>query len=85
MILLFLALFTGLVRLEAVKDAGSFLTSILSVLFVVSTVGIKDHWALLQDAIVPIALILIVSTLLTFAVSGKIAQRITDREEKKHD
>ena len=85
MILLFLALFTGIVPLKAVKEAGSFLTSILPVLFVVATVGLIDHWELLRSALLPIALILILTTLLTFAISGWIAQWITDRKEKRHE
>ena len=85
MILLFLALFTGILPLKAVKEAGSFLTSILPVLFVVATVGLIDHWELLRSALLPIALILILTTLLTFAISGWIAQWITDRKEKCHE
>ena len=85
MILLFLALFTGIVPLKAVKEVGSFLTSILPVLFVVATVGLIDHWDLLRSTIFPIALILILTTLLTFAISGWIAQWITDRKEKCHE
>ena len=85
MIFLFLALSTGIVPLNAVKGAGSFLTSILPVLFVVATVGLMDHWELLRSPLVPIVLILIVTTLLTFAVSGWIAQWIVTRKEKRHD
>ncbi len=85
MVFLFLALLTGIVPLKAVKEAGSFLTSILPVLFVVATVGLMDHWALLRTALVPIVLILLLTTLVTFGISGRIAQWITDRKEKRHD
>ena len=85
MILLFLALSTGIVPLNAVKGAGSFLTSSLPVLFVVATVGLMDHWELLRSALLPIALILLLTTLLTFAISGWIAQWIVSRKEKRHE
>ena len=85
MILLFTALATGIVPLKAVKEAGSFLTSILPVLFVVATVGLMDHWALLESALVPFLLILLITTLLTFAIAGRMAQWIVNRKEKRHD
>ena len=72
--LLFTALCLKLVRLEQVKEAGTFLTSILSVLFVSPTVGIVDDWELIREDLLPILLLLTASTVLTFAVSGRLAQ-----------
>lgn len=76
LVLLFLALCTGLVKLEQVKEAGSFLTSILPLLFVSPAVGIVENWALIRPQLVPIALLLVASTVLTFGISGSIAQRL---------
>ena len=70
--LLFAALCLGLVKVEQVKDAGGFLTSILPLLFVAPTVGIVEHWALIRAQILPIALLLIGSTVLTFGIAGKV-------------
>ena len=72
--LLFTALCLKLVRLEQVKETGTFLTSILSVLFVSPTVGIVDDWELIREDLLPILLLLTSSTVLTFAVSGRLAQ-----------
>lgn len=72
--LLFTALCLKLVRLEQVKETGTFLTSILSVLFVSPTVGIVDDWELIREDLLPILLLLTASTVLTFAVSGRLAQ-----------
>ena len=72
--LLFTALCLKLVRLEQVKETGTFLTSILSVLFVSPTVGIVDDWELIREELLPILLLLTASTVLTFAVSGRLAQ-----------
>ena len=72
--LLFTALCLKLVRLEQVKETGTFLTSILSVLFVSPTVGIVDDWELFREDLLPILLLLMSSTALTFAVSGRLAQ-----------
>lgn len=72
--LLFGALCLGLVKLEQVKETGDFLRSILSLLFVAPAVGIVDHWGLIRPQILPIALLLVGSTVLTFGIAGKVTQ-----------
>ena len=84
-VLLFLALCCKLIRLEQVKEAGGFLTSILPVLFVSPIVGILDNWALIRGALLPMVLLVLASTVLTFGISGRIAQAIMGKEEKKND
>ena len=84
MVLLFLALSTKILPLKAVRESGAFLTSILPVLFVISSVGLMDHWSLLQNALVPVLLILLLTTVLTFAISGRVAQWVLDRKENRH-
>lgn len=79
--LLFLALTFGLVKLERVKDAAGFLTSILPVLFVAPAVGIVDNWALIRPQLIPILLILLATTTLTFGISGAVTQAMGG---KKH-
>lgn len=86
MVLLFTALQCKLISVDAVKDVGGFLTSILAVLFVPPIVALMDHWDLLRANFLPIAVILLFSTVLTFAVSGRLAQAIIKRqEEQNHD
>ena len=76
LVLLFAALCTGIVKLEQVKDVGSFLTSILPILFVSPAVNIVDDWGLIRDDLVPILLLLVGSTVVTFGISGRLAQRL---------
>lgn len=75
LVLLFAALCTGLVKLEQVKEAGGFLTSILPILFVAPAVGIVEHWGLISSRLLPILLVLVGTTVLTFGISGRVAQR----------
>ena len=77
--LLFAALCLGLVKVEQVKEVGGFLTSILPILFVSPTVGIVEHWALIRPQLLPIALLLVASTVLTFGISGRTAQRLAKK------
>ena len=72
--LLFLALCLKLVKVEQVKQTGNFLTSILAILFVSPAVNIVDDWGLIREDLLPIVLIMMGSTLLTFGISGRVAQ-----------
>ena len=81
LVLLFAALCTGLVKLPQVREAGLFLTSILPVLFVAPTVGIAEHWPLIRQELVPICLLLLATTVLTFGISGRLTQRLRKKEE----
>lgn len=75
-VLLFLSLCAGLVKLEEVKEVGGFLVSILPVLFVAPIVGILENWAQIKGVLVPMILLVLASTALTFGISGRIAQWI---------
>ncbi len=86
MVLLFAALALKILPLKAVKDAGSFFTGILPVLFVAPIVSLLDHWALVKDALLPIGLIVVVSTIAVFAVAGWVTQWLVGRKkEDRHD
>ena len=74
--LLFTVLCRKWIRLEQVKDAGSFLTSILPILFISPAVGIMEDWMLIRSELLSIALLLLGTTALTFVVSGRMTQWI---------
>lgn len=76
LVLLLLALGLKIVKVEQVKTVGSFLTSILPILFVAPTVGIVEHWGLIREQLLPICLLLAASTVLTFGISGSVTQNI---------
>ena len=84
LVLLFVALCLKLVKVEQVKEVGGFLTSILPILFVSPTVGIVEHWAVIRPQLLPSALLLLASTLLTFGISGSITQLLSRKGGKKH-
>lgn len=74
--LLFAALCLKIVKIEQVKETGAFLTSIMSVLFVAPAVGIAEDWHMVSDQLVPIMLLVVGSTVLSFGISGRIAQAL---------
>ncbi len=84
-VLLFAALCLKIVKVEQVKEAGGFLTSILPILFVSPMVGLLENWALVRDALLPILLLVLASTVLTFGISGLVTQVFTGKGVKDHD
>lgn len=83
--LLFAALCLGVVKLGQVKEAGGFLTSLLPLLFVSPVAGILENWALIQGSVIPMLALVVVSTVLTFGISGRIAQRRMKKEGRDHE
>lgn len=83
MILLLLALKTGIVKLHQVKQTANFLTGLFPLLFIPGAVGIMELWNILEKLWLPILIVLIPVTILTFAVSGWTTQWIAGR--KKYD
>lgn len=75
--LLFGALCLKLIRVDQVKEAGGFLTSILPILFVAPAVGIAENWGLIAPRLLPILLLLLSSTVLTFGIAGRVAQGLS--------
>ena len=83
-LLLFLALCLKLVKPAQVKPTGDFLISILPLLFVAPVVNLLESWQALADNILPIAVILVVSTVVVFGISGAVTQLALKKGEKRH-
>ena len=83
MILLFVGLLTGGIKLSSVKDTGKFLIEIMPLLFIPATVRLIEAWARMQDFLVAIIVISLVSTVVVAAASGRITQLIINRKAKK--
>lgn len=74
MVMLFLLLWTGILKLDGVKETGHFLVDIMAVLFVCPAVGLLDCWDVLRENWAAIFAIVVVSFLITFGVSGAVTQ-----------
>ena len=84
LIALFVALMTGILKETAIAETANFLISGMSVLFVAPAVNILAYYGVIAPALVPICLIVIVSTFLTFFVSGIVTQLLQKKEDKKN-
>ena len=84
LVLLFLALCTGLLKPYHIDETARFLIRIMSVLFVAPTVGILAHWGLIAPNLVPIVVIMVVSTVVVFAVSGLVTKLLLRKGGDNH-
>ena len=76
MVLLLVALTLKLVKVEDIKETGTFLVSLFPLLFVVPTVALMSCWNLIRADIFKIALVIIVTTMLTFGISGLLTKAL---------
>lgn len=85
-VLMLIALGTGIVKPENVKDVSAFLIGIMPVLFVAPSVRILEYWGIIAPNIAAIAIIAVTSTFLVFAVSGLVTQWIIRKKKggKRH-
>ena len=54
MVILFVGLLTGLIKLSWVKDAGKFLIAVMPVMFIPAGVGLMASWGVLKPMLVPV-------------------------------
>lgn len=75
MVIMFVLLVTGLLKLEQVKEAAKFLIEIMPVMFIPAGVGLMSSWGALKPMLVPVSVITVVSLVVVMVVSGRVAQR----------
>lgn len=82
MLILFIALCTGIIKLSAVKETGKFLITLMPLMFIPATVGLIDNWEVMKSFIVAFIVISLVSTVVVMAVSGHVTQFIIKRRKE---
>lgn len=73
------ALAMRVVPLEAVADTGNFLVALLPVFFIAPVLRLLDIWDAIAPFLLPVCMLIAVSTLVTFALSGAITQALLKR------
>ena len=84
-VLMLIALGTGVLKTEAVKEVSSFLTGIMPLLFVPPAVRILEYWGIVGPNIAAIAIIAVSTTFLVFAVSGLVTQWVIKKKGGKEN
>lgn len=76
MLLLFIMLLTGVLKLDSVKETGKFLIEIMPVMFIPAGVGLLESWGVLQPMLVKVLIITVVTSLTVMIFSGWITQAV---------
>ena len=79
--LLFVALCLKLVKVEQINKVSDFLLTILPILFVSPAVNLLESWGIVAPHVIPIALLVVFSTVLVFAVAGVVSQLFCRKEQ----
>lgn len=76
MILLFILLCCGVIKLSQIKETGDFLIDIMPILFVPSAVGIISQLEQLKSIWIQVIIITIVTTFLVMGITGLVTQAV---------
>lgn len=85
LVILFVGLMTGVVKLSHVEETGRFLIEIMPLMFIPAAVGLLESWGILAPIWIPIVGITLITTVIVMIVSGKITQfviRLENQEQK---
>ena len=84
LLLMVVALKTGVLKLDQVRETGLFLTGIFPLLFVPAAAGVVELGSQLMDLLLPAVLAIVPITALVMAVTGMVAQKCAGGKEHKN-
>lgn len=88
MILLLICLFTGILKLEHIREKSDFLLSNMAFFFIPAGVSMLNYLDILMENLVPILVISIVSTFVTFiaaALSIRLTLKLMNGRKQHHE
>ena len=85
MILLFLCLCTGLIKLEKVQDISNFFLDHLAFFFIPAGVGLINSFDSIKSSAIQIIIICIITTIIVMSVTGIIVQTTSNILSKKNN
>ena len=83
LVILFILLETGILKLDAVKETSVFLIEIMTLMFIPAGVGLMESWGDLNSMLLEVVVIILVSTVLVMGVSGKVTELVLKRSANK--
>lgn len=76
LVIMLVALLTGILKLDQVKGAADFLVEIMPVMFVPAGAGLITAWSSLKPICVPVLIMTFISTVIVMVVTGKVTQGV---------
>lgn len=85
LVILFVGLLTGVIKLSDVKETGMFLIDIMPIMFIPAAVGLLECWGILQPIWVPVVCITLLTTIIVMAMTGRVTQWLLKRGKNADD
>lgn len=85
LVLLFIALMAGWIKLPQIRETANFLIAVMPLMFIPAGVGLLESWGVLQPILLPVSVIVVVSTILVMGVSGMVTQVIIRKSKRKEE
>lgn len=82
MVIMFIGLMTGAIKLNAVKDVGKFLIEIMPIMFIPAGVGLMSSWSVLKPLLLPVSIITVVTIVTVMGAAGRSSQWVIRRDRK---
>lgn len=82
MVIMFIGLMTGAIKLDAVKDVGKFLIEIMPIMFIPAGVGLMSSWSVLKPLLLPVSIITVVTIVTVMGAAGRSSQWVIRRDRK---
>ena len=82
---MFLTLQFKVLKIDSVKETAKFLVEIMPVMFIPAGVELLTSWSSLQQILIPIVVITIISTVVVMAVAGKVTDSMLQLKKKKKE
>jgi holin-like protein len=83
MVLMFVFLLTGVIKLSQVRETGRFLIEIMPVMFIPAGVGLMSSWNVLEPVLLPVSIITVITIFTVMGATGLISQFIIRRSRKE--
>ena len=83
LVLMLVGLSTGIIRMEKVQYGAAFLIEIMPVMFIPAAVGLIEIITDMKGALLPVAGVIVLTTIIVMAATGRTAQWIIEREAGK--
>lgn len=84
MVILFLALSFRIVKPAHIRETANFLLSVMPVMFIPAGVGLMSAWGVLKPALVPVAIVTLVSLVTVMGLTGLVAQYLIGRKGRRN-
>ena len=85
MILLFLSLQTGILKLYQIEQTADLLLAVMPIFFISPTVSLMSSIGVIKDSLVGVLVICLLSTIIVMAVTGLVSQAIIRHDKKKKE